>query len=81
MYIVGIILSIAYIVIYWYDLFRDSLLNDLLEIITMSVYTLLAVRNEMGLNCRLCNVCTFRRFDITYIIFHPLVWNLWVCNE
>lgn len=43
MYIVGIILSIVYIVIYWYDLFRDSSLNDLLEIITISIYTLLAV--------------------------------------
>lgn len=46
MYVVGIVLSIVYIVIYWYDLFKESLLNDLLEIITICVYTLLAVRDK-----------------------------------
>ena len=43
LYIVGILLSIAYLGVYWYDIFVDSYLNDLFEILVLFMYVLLAV--------------------------------------
>ena len=43
LYIVGILLSIAYLGVYWYDIFVDSQLNDLFEILVLFMYVLLAV--------------------------------------
>ncbi|KAK8806856.1 hypothetical protein WA588_005656 [Blastocystis sp. NMH] len=43
LYIVGIILSVAYVGIFWYDIIMDSHLNDLLEILVLFMYVLLAV--------------------------------------
>ena len=43
LYSIGILASIVYIVIFWYDIFAQSRLNDLLEVITISFYVVLAV--------------------------------------
>ena len=76
LYIVGIILSIAYLGMYWYDIFVDSQLNDLLEILTLFMYVLLAVRVFAAVHSRFSSVSTSVISDILLSTSHHLVASL-----
>lgn len=76
LYIVGIILSVAYVGIFWYDIIMDSHLNDLLEILVLFMYVLLAVRFHRFLQFRFSSVCTSEISDILLFIFPHLVVSL-----
>ena len=43
LYSIGMITSIGYLLFFWYDVFVESKLNDLMEVITISFYIILAV--------------------------------------
>lgn len=76
LYIVGIILSVAYVGIFWYDIIMDSHLNDLLEILVLFMYVLLAVRFHRFLQFRFSSVSTSEISDILLFIFPHLVVSL-----
>lgn len=76
LYIVGIILSVAYVGIFWYDIIMDSHLNDLLEILVLFMYVLLAVRFHLFLQFRFSSVSTSEISDMLLFIFPHLVVSL-----
>ena len=43
LYSIGMLTSIGYLLFFWYDVFVESKLNDLMEVITISFYIILAV--------------------------------------